>query len=261
MNLLLASLPDEERRRLSAHLKPRPLNVRQTLHKAGHPISEIYFPGRCMCSITHTMEDGRTIEVATVGYEGFVGVGAVLGHAYSMGDVVVQIQGEQAHVLSIESFNEEMDRSAAFEDAMSRYAQAFSAMVMQSVACNGLHSAEQRCSRWLLMTHDRMGADEFPLTHDVLAMMLGVRRPTVTLVLAELNRAGFLSHVRGRMRIIDRPGLEEASCECYRHVKSVFARLVPSSALGTTLATFQTRGGDLPAPAIERMSDVSRKPE
>jgi hypothetical protein len=129
------------------------------------------------------------------------------------------------------------------------------------VACNGLHSAEERCCRWLLMTHDRIGADEFPLTHEFLATMLGVRRPTVTLVMAELNRAGILSHVRGRMRITDRRGLENASCECYRQIKAMFQRLRTPQPSVTVLADFQRRGGDLPAPAIERVSDVSRKPE
>jgi hypothetical protein len=164
-------------------------------------------------------------------------------------------------VVPIDVFDDEMSRRGAFHHAVSRYAQAFVAMLGQSLACNGLHSAEERCCRWLLMTHDRIGVAEFPLTHEILATMLGVRRPTVTLVLAELNRAGILSHARGRMRILDRRRLEDASCECYGQVKAVFDRLLPSSALGTPLATCHTRGGDLPAPTIERMSDVSRKPE
>jgi hypothetical protein len=114
------------------------------------------------------------------------------------------------------------------------------------------------------MTHDRIGTDEFALTHEFLAMMLGVRRPTVTLVLAELNRAGVVAHVRGRMRITDRRGLETMSCECYRQVKSIFQRLLPQPLAGTSIANFHSRGGDLPAPTIERptferISDVSRK--
>jgi CRP-like cAMP-binding protein len=102
-------------------------------------------------------------------------------------------------------------------------------MLMQSVACNGLHSAEERCCRWLLMTHDRIGQDDFPLTHELLAIMLGVRRPTVTLVMAELTRAGIISHVRGHIRIVDRQGLEAATCECYRNIKTVSDRLLGQS--------------------------------
>jgi Mn-dependent DtxR family transcriptional regulator len=107
---------------------------------------------------------------------------------------------------------------------------------MQSVACNGLHSAEQRCCRWLLMTHDRIAQDEFPLTHEFLAIMLGVRRPTVTLVMAELARAGIVSHVRGHVRITDRAGLERASCECYRNVRAVFERLLHIERAGVAAA-------------------------
>ena len=261
MNSLLASLPDEDRRRLSPHLKTRPLKLRETLHKESEPISEIFFPGRCVCSITHTMEDGGMMEVATVGPEGFVGVGAVLGRGLSMGEAFIQVQGDAAQVLSVEAFDAEMARGGAFHDAMTRYAQAFVAMIIQSAACNGLHSAVERCCRWLLITHDRIGTDEFALTHEYLAMMLGVRRPTVTLVLAELNRAGIISHARGRTRIVDRRALEQTSCECYRQVKSAFERLLPSPAPGTPLADFHSRSGDLSSPIMERMSDVSRKPE
>jgi CRP-like cAMP-binding protein len=129
-------------------------------------------------------------------------------------------------VMSIEAFRREMDRRGAFYDRITKYSQAFVNMLMQSVACNGLHSAEQRCCRWLLTTHDRIEQDEFPLTHEFLAIMLGVRRPTVTLVMADLARAGVVSHVRGHVRITDRKGLENAACECYRNVRAVFDRLL-----------------------------------
>ena len=260
MNALLAALPEEERRRLAPHLKTRPLKLRETVHKNGSRIDEVIFPGRCLVSITHTMEDGGMLEVATVGQEGLVGVSAILGDSISAGEAFIQVQGDPAQVLPIDVFKEELDRKGAFHHAVSRYAQAFMLMVMQSVACNGLHSAEQRCCRWLLMTHDRIGTDEFMLTHEFLAMMLGVRRPTVTLVLTELNRSGVLSYVRGRMRITDRRRLEGKSCECYRQTRASFQRLLPW-APGITLANSYERGGDFSAPIMERMSDVSRKPE
>src|SRR5439155_19431598 len=148
-------------------------------------------------------------------------IGAILGDAISTGEAFIQVQGDPAQVLPIEIFKAEMDRRGAFHEAVMRYGQAFILLIMQSVACNGLHSVEERCCRSLRMTHDRIGGDEFTLTHEFLAMMLGVRRPTVTLVLTELNRAGVLSYVRGRMRITDRRRLEDASCECYQQSKTI----------------------------------------
>ena len=172
------------------------------------------------------MEDGGVVEVATVGREGMVGISAVFGAPVASGEAFVQIAAEPAAVMSIDAFRREMERRGAFHDRVTRYSQAFVNMLMQSVACNGLHSAEERCCRWLLMTHDRIGQDEFPLTHEFLAIMLGVRRPTVTLVMAELARAGIVSHVRGHVRIVNRKGLEDAACECYRNVRMVSDRLL-----------------------------------
>jgi CRP-like cAMP-binding protein len=225
-NSLLASLPPDDYRRVSSELTWRPLKVRQVLHKHGEPLSEVYFPGRSVCSITNAMEDRGVVEVATVGREGLVGIAAVFGSSIATGEAFVQVAGEPAAVMSIDGFRREMERKGAFYDRVTRYSQAFVNMLMQSVACNGLHSAEERCCRWLLMTHDRVGQDEFALTHEFLAIMLGVRRPTVTLVMANLARAGIVSHVRGHVRIVDRKGLEESSCECYRNVRMVFDRLL-----------------------------------
>ena len=226
MNRLLSSLPPDDFQRMSSELTWRPLKVRQVLHKHGEPLAEVYFPGRSVCSITNVMEDGSVVEVATVGSEGLVGIAAVFGAPVASGEAFVQIAAEPAAVMSIDAFRREMERRGAFYDRVTKYSQAFVNMLMQSVACNGLHSAEQRCCRWLLTTHDRIGQDEFPLTHEFLAIMLGVRRPTVTLVMAELARAGVVSHVRGHVRITDRKGLENAACECYRNVRTVFDRLL-----------------------------------
>ena len=228
-NRLLSALPADEFQRISHDLVTRPLRVRQVLHKHGDRLTEVYFPGRGICSITNAMEDGGMVEVATVGNEGFVGIGAALGDSIASGEAFVQVQGDPAQVMSVDAFRREMDRRGAFYELVSRYTQAFVGLVMQSVACNGLHSAEERCCRWLLMTHDRVEQDEFALTHEFMAMMLGVRRPTVTLVMAELTNAGIISHVRGRVRVVDRPGLEAASCECYRTVRALYDRLLPAA--------------------------------
>jgi CRP-like cAMP-binding protein len=237
MNNLLASLPYDEFQRVSSELTWRPTKVRQVLKKRGEPVSEVYFPGRCVCSITNAMEDGGMVEVAAVGREGFIGVSVALGNAIASGDAFVQVAGDPIGVMSVDAFKRELDRRGVFYDLITRYSQAFVSLLMQSVACNGLHSAEERCCRWLLMTHDRIGQDEFPLTHEILAVMLGVRRPTVTLVMADLARKGVISHVRGHIRIVDRQGLEAASCECYRAVKMTFDRLIPvSDRLGVAAA-------------------------
>jgi CRP-like cAMP-binding protein len=228
MNSLLAVLPPDELHRVSAELTWRPLKVRQILHKHGEPFSEIYFPGRSVCSIINPMEDGSIVEVATVGREGLVGVGAILGNPVATGEAFVQIPAEPAGVMAIDAFKRELERRGPFYDSVTRYSQAFVTLLMQSIACNGLHSAEQRCCRWLLMTHDRIAQDEFPLTHEFLAIMLGVRRPTVTLVMADLARAGIVSHVRGHVRIVDRLGLEGASCECYKNIRLLFDHLLPA---------------------------------
>ncbi len=227
-NRLLGSLPPDEYHRIVPDLSLRPLKARQTIHKHGEKLVEVVFPARSVCSITNSMEDGGIVEVAMVGREGFVGIGALLGEDIASGEAFIQVQGEPAQAISVEAFRREMSRQGPFYQAMTQYSRAFISMLMQSVACNGLHSAEERCCRWLLMTADRAEREEFPMTHELLAIMLGVRRPTVTLVLAELQRAGIVSHVRGQVRIVDRPALESASCECYHTIKQVFARLLPS---------------------------------
>jgi CRP-like cAMP-binding protein len=239
-NRLLASLPSADYQRLLPDLKYRPLKVRQVLAKSGDRLTEVYFPERSLCSIVTTMDDGASAEVAMVGDEGMIGIGAVLGEPITSGDVVVQAAGHGAYALGLDAFDREMDRGGAFRDVMTKYAQAFVGLLTQAVACNGLHSADERCCRWLLMTHDRLGTDEFNVTHEMLSMMLGVRRPTITLVLAQLAKAGMISQVRGRIRIVDRRALESASCECYRTVRNLFDRLLPLNRSHETLQ-FPTR--------------------
>jgi CRP-like cAMP-binding protein len=203
------------------------LKLRQVLQKAGEPLRQVYFPDRSVCSIVNTMDDGASVEVAMVGDEGFVGIGAVLGQPVSDRNAIVQAAGQGAYSLSLRAFELEMSRSRAFHEAVTKYAQAFVGQLTQSVACNGLHTAEERCCRWLLMMHDRVGSDELSITHEMLSMMLGVRRPTVTLVVAHLVKSGMITQIRGRMRIVDRQALEGASCECYKTVKILMDRLLP----------------------------------
>jgi CRP-like cAMP-binding protein len=225
-NRLLAALPPADFQRLLPELVYRPLKLRQVLHKNGDRVREVYFPDRSVCSLVSHMDDGSSVEVAMVGSEGMVGIGAVFGEAVASGDAVVQMPGNGAYSMTIEVFEREMARRGAFYDVVTRYAQVFVAMLIQSVACNGLHTAEERACRWLLMVSDRLGRDELNVTHELLSTLLGVRRPTVTLVLAQLVKAGMISQVRGGMRIVDRQLLEAASCECYGTVKRMLDRLM-----------------------------------
>jgi CRP-like cAMP-binding protein len=229
-NRLLAALPADEYRRLLPHLKTVSLKFKQTLQKVDEDIRTIYFPGGGVCSVVSVMEDGRTVEVATVGNEGMIGITAFLGDERPSGAAMVQVPEVDAQIMSVATFKKEVERRGPFRDVIARYFQAFVALVMQSSACNSLHPVEQRCARWLLMTHDRVGRDEFALTQEFLSVMLGVRRPTVTLVAGALQKAGLIDYGHKRIIVLNRKGLEAASCECHRVVKAHFDRLLTAPA-------------------------------
>lgn len=229
-NLLLAALPEEDRARLSPLLKPVPLQTRTIFLREGQPIETVCFPQGGLCSLMLTMADGRMAEVGVVGVEGLVGCLAGFGQDVASHDAMVQIPGDGALLMSTRDFREEMSRAGALHGLVSRYMVAASAMTAASVACNALHTAEERCARWLLHAHDRLQSCRFALSHEFIAMMLGVRRPTATLVAGILQRAGLIRYRRGHMEIVDRPGLQEASCECYRAVQAHFHELLPGAA-------------------------------
>jgi CRP-like cAMP-binding protein len=229
LNKLLAALPPSDYLRILPSLWNIPISFKQVLQKQGDKVTKVYFPGNCVCSIVNVMRDGRMVEVATVGNEGMIGITAFLGGDLPPGETFVQVpvpDGE-SQVMSVQAFRQEIDRHGPFHDLMNRYAQALTAMIMQSTACNGLHSVEERCARWLLMTHDRVGVDEFRLTQEFLAIMLGVRRPSVTIVMGTLHKAGVIDYRNRLTRVLDRKGLEAMSCECYGVVKDHFNRLLP----------------------------------
>ena len=224
-NRLLAALPSEDYRRISQSLIGRPVFGREILQRRDEPIREIYFPGRSLCSLILTTSDGAMAEVAVVGAEGFVGVEAALGISQAISDGTVQVAGDRMlQAMDISAFRQEFDRRGAFHSYVMEYVQRFIGFTMQSVACNGLHSADARCCRWLLHAQDRLASNDLPITHDLLSTMLAVRRPTVTLIVGELVQAGIISNGRGRIRIEDRAGLEARSCECYTTVKKLFSQ-------------------------------------
>jgi CRP-like cAMP-binding protein len=201
------------------------LAIRDTLYRANGPIRHVYFPRSGLISMVIIMKDGGTSEVGVVGNEGMAGVPAFLEADRSPTEVFCQIPGE-CRRLPAAAFKEEIWRDGPFRTLVQRYTQALLNLVFQSTACNHHHSVDSRCARWLLMTHDRVGADEMPLTQEILAMMLGVRRPSVTVAAGMLQRAGFIRYHRGRLTVLDRAGLEAAACECYRVVRDEFDRLL-----------------------------------
>jgi hypothetical protein len=165
--------------------------------------------------MTVAMSDGRTVEVGTIGNEGLVGISAYFGGRLPNIKTVVQVPSEGADVMRVRNFVVEMEKEGALYRLVRGYSQTLLALMSQSAACNALHDVNQRCARWLLMTHDRVGGDTLLLTHEYLAAMLGVRRSSVTVVAKALQDAGLIKYKRGRIVILDRPGLMNLTCECY----------------------------------------------
>jgi CRP-like cAMP-binding protein len=222
-NFLLAKLPPADFKRIRRSLVTLPLVLKSVVHKRGEPIEDVYFPASGFCSILTVLDDGSMVEVATVGREGMVGVSVILDTRQLATSIsMVQASAEVCYRMSVGAFRREFDRRGSFYKLLSRYAVAHLGFVMQSTACNAKHSVEQRLARWLLLAHDRVGRDEFPLTQEFLAMMLGASRPTVTAIAGSLHRAGLVSYHRGVLRIENRAKLEQASCECYRITTNLF---------------------------------------
>ncbi|HET9868682.1 MAG TPA: Crp/Fnr family transcriptional regulator, partial [Nitrospira sp.] len=215
-NRLLAALPAADYRRILPSLTVVPLKLKDILHRPGEPIRDVYFPGGGFCSIVTVLQDGSMVEIATIGREGMVGVSAVLDGAPATSATMVQGETDTCYRMHVDAFRREIERRGAFHELMTHFTQALYGFVAQSTACNAVHSVEQRLARWLLMARDRMGRDDFPLTQEFVAMMLGASRPTVTVVAGTLQKAGLITYHRGHVTIVDGERLEAASCECYR---------------------------------------------
>jgi CRP-like cAMP-binding protein len=220
-NRLLARLPREEYQRLRPHLKLVPLEFKHVLYEARSAIDNAYFPNRGVVSALTVMEDGRAIEVTTVGDEGMVGLPLLVGAKTTANRVIVQVSGEALR-MGADLLRKEVSRDSPLRRLLVLYHSAFQVQVSQAVACNGLHSVHQRCCRWLLMTQDRAHSDVFPMTHEFLAEMLGVRRSTVSEVLEPFQAEGLIRYSRGKCTVLDREGLKAGSCECYRRINEEF---------------------------------------
>lgn len=225
-NRLLSALPEKDFNRIAPELMAIPVRPRQMLQESGERIRYVYFPNGGVFSVTTLLPDGTMVEAATVGDEGMFCIEAYLHpDAVSPAHAMMQVPGADVTRLGFKEFRREIDARGALNDLVGRYAQVAVAQIMQSAACNALHNVQERCARWLLMTQDRMHQQDFHLSHEFLAVMLGTRRPTVTTVAGALQDAGLITYRHGHVTVLDRKGLEAAACQCYPLIRAQFDRL------------------------------------
>ncbi len=225
-NRLLAALPAGELEQILPTLDVLSLKIKEFLHKQGEPVEYVYFPGAGFVSVVTVLESGEMVEVATIGREGAVGMTAVLEDQPVPFASMVQGEISTCYRMKADAFRREMDLRRGFYRLITRYSQALVGFVMQSTGCNAVHTVEQRLARWLLTAQDRMEATKFPMTQEFMAMMLGVTRPTVTVIAGTLQKAGLITYHRGSITIVDREKLESASCECYRTTVKLLASVM-----------------------------------
>jgi CRP-like cAMP-binding protein len=224
-NRLLDALSPAVFARLLPQLEAHELVLGQEIHAPGDTAEFAYFPTSGLISVVATMNDGASVEIGVAGKEGMFSVAIILGDDAPSQRAMVQLPGKALR-LKARRFRQAMQADAATHTMLLRYAMATLSAVAQTAACNRLHNLEQRCARWLLTAHDRAGDNRFPLTHEFLAMMLGVRRPGVTLAAQSLQSAGLITYFHGIMTVLDRKALETTACECYRAIQDEFDRLV-----------------------------------
>jgi CRP-like cAMP-binding protein len=224
-NLILAFLSPEEQARLQNKLQPVDLAQGQIVYEASVPIDHVYFIDQGMISVVSFMRNGDSIEVGTIGNEGLIGKWIMLGADSVPYRHIVQVAGK-ARRMSASALVAELFPDQPLTQRLHRFHAAFNTQVMQGMACNGLHSVEQRCCKWLLTTQDRVGSQELNITHEFLAQMLGVRRASVTEVLRPLQNDGLIRASRGKVVILDPKRLADASCECYGVIRNEYQRLL-----------------------------------
>jgi CRP-like cAMP-binding protein len=213
-NRLLRALSPLTMNRLRPHLETADLPHGHVLSKAGSPVEYAYFVNRGMVSMVKTMLDGRTAEVGAIGIDGIAGISALFGFKNAVLDAIVQVPGSALRISS-RTLHREMTHSPSLQRVLQHYVQWTVSQLAQTAACNRLHSLEERCCRWLLAAHDSARADTFVLTHEFLALMLGVQRAGLTITAGLLRKAGFIDYMRGQVTIVKRAGLEASACECY----------------------------------------------
>jgi Crp-like helix-turn-helix domain len=220
-NHLLQTLPAEEWDNLRRLLARAELPRGKILTESEASIAQVFFPENCVVSAVSVFHSGATAEMATTGREGFAPIGVALGASQAIARHIVQVPGSSL-VITKKQFQEARERLTVFGSLVTRYTHAFLGQLLQSVACNATHSAEERCARWLLMTQDRAGSPTFALTQEFLSEMLAVSRPRVSAIARKLKATGLISYSRGTISILDRDGLEKVSCECYELIRRMY---------------------------------------
>ena len=226
MNQLLAALPESEWLRWSSQLEAVNMPLGQVLYEPGATLSHVYFPTNAIVSLLYVMEDGASAEIAVVGNEGVVGISLFMGGESTPSRAVVQSAGEGFRLRS-QLLKEEFNRSGPVLHLLLRYTQALITQMSQTAVCNRHHTLDQQLCRWLLLSLDRLQDNELVMTQELIANMLGVRREGVTEGALKLQQAGLIRYSRGHITVIDRPGLEARTCECYAVVKKEYDRLLP----------------------------------
>jgi CRP-like cAMP-binding protein len=226
-NRLLASLLGLSRERLFTKVQRVSLSVEDILYHPGDQITAVYFPLTCVISMMTEMKNGATIEIATVGNEGVLGIAAYLGINIAVSRGITQVSGEALR-MSVGDFTRLAKTEEHFDIVLRRYTHALLTQIARSGGCNSLHSVEERYARWLLMMHDRTNVDVFAFTQEFLSGMLGVSRARVNIISGMLEKAGLVKHSRKQITVLDWKGLEASSCDCYRVIKEEFARVLPA---------------------------------
>lgn len=234
-NQLLGAFTKQARDRIMPHMTDVDLKLGTIICEAGGLLTHAYFPQGCVLSLLTVLENGSEIECANIGREGAFGLFAAMYSRESFNRCTVQLQGPMIRC-DIRPLQVEFQNSAHMQNLLVSYSETLLAQVMQTVACNSLHSIEERLCRWLLMMHDRAEGENLTYTHEFLARIMGVNRTSITLSAQSLQNKGLISYRRGMMQVVDRLGLEEATCECYLVVKARFDAFLnpPSTAVHTT---------------------------
>ena len=229
-NQLLAALPLAEWQRWQPQLEAVELPLGQVLYESGSTLGHVYFPTTAIVSLLYVMQNGASAEIAVVGREGIVGVALFMGGESTPSRAVVQSAGHGFR-LNAKAVKLEFEASPAVMHLLLRYTQALITQMAQTAVCNRHHSLDEQLCRWLLLSLDRLSGSELNMTQELIANMLGVRREGVTEAALKLQKAGLIQYSRGRILVLDRPGLEQRSCECYAVVKKEYDRLLPATAL------------------------------
>jgi DNA-binding transcriptional regulator YhcF (GntR family) len=224
-NLLLAYLPDAERKRLDPYLEEVALDFQQVLIEPNEQITDIFFPYDVITSTIQEMSNGDSVETGLMGIEGFVGVQLWLHASTTPTRTLVQVAGRAHHMRASDFIRHVRDTDSPLNELCAKYSHAFLIMTSQTAACNRLHPVNERLCRWLKLVHNRLHRDEFSLRQEFVAAMLGVHRPTVSTAASMLQQAGLISYSRGQMRILDPDGLRNGSCECLEIIEKQFQKI------------------------------------